>query len=167
VGEKTTVTVDFMKKEDLDQVMAIEDEAFTMPWSRNLFLSEFRNPAVSLMLVALAAASSRIVVGYSVCWVFVDELHILNLATKAEYRRQGIARQLMLETLKRAYDRGARKAFLEVRASNEPAQRLYESMGFTVGPVRKDYYDMPVEDAVVMVLEHGKLMDLLGRMRTE
>jgi len=147
-----------MKKEDVDQVLVIERASFSMPWSKNLFLSEFRSPAVSSLLVALENGSlNRTVLGYIISWIVEDEMHILNLAVTPELRRQGIARQLVLAAIKRASARGARRAFLEVRASNSAAQKLYSNLGFTGSFVRRDYYDSPVEDAVVMTLEQGAL----------
>ncbi len=151
-----------MKKEDTDQVLAIEETSFSMPWSRNLFLSEFRSPSVSTLLVALENdVSARSVIGYIVYWLIEDEMHILNLAVAPPFRRQGIARQLVLDAVKRAYAKGGRRAFLEVRTSNSAAQKLYSGLGFTGSFIRRDYYNSPVEDAVVMTLEEGALKSLI------
>lgn len=155
MGETTTISIAHMRKEDLDQVLAIEQASFTMPWSRNLFLSEFRNAPVSLMLVARQSPEPRAVIGYIVCWIVADELHILDLATEPVRRRKGIARRLVLAALKYGHERNVRRAFLEVRASNEAALNLYEGLGFVRSIMRKGYYDLPVEDAVVMSFEMG------------
>ncbi len=150
-----------MRKEDLDRVMAIEQTSFSMPWTKNLFLSEFRSPGVSTLLVSLAAnVPARDVTGYLVYWLVADEMHILNLAVAPVYRRQGIARQLVLSGIRRAYTKGARRAFLEVRTSNAAAQKLYSALGFTGTGMRRDYYDTPVEDAIVMTLEQPALENL-------
>ena len=151
-----------MTKEDLDQVMAIENASFSMPWSRNLFLAEFRNPSVSLMLVARSAAPAREILAYIVCWVFVDELHVLVLATRRDARRKGIARRLVLSALAEGYRWGARKAYLEVRESNRAALALYSALGFGTGHVRADYYDQPVENAVVMMLDTEGMRHCIG-----
>ena len=156
MGKKEPVTIEGMRREDIDQVLAIETASFSMPWSRNLFLSEFRSPGVSHLLVALSAgASVRIVTGYIIFWVIQDEMHILNLAIGPQHRRHGIARTLATEAVKRAGRKGARRAFLEVRASNLVAQKLYSRLGFVGSSLRRDYYDQPVEDAVLMTLERG------------
>jgi len=155
VGKKTNITIDFMKKEDIDQVMSIEQASFSMPWSRNLFLSEFRSPGISTLMVALADGPVRTVGGYIVIWLVEDEMHILNLAVTPSLRRQGIARKLVLAAIKRADQKGAKRAFLEVRSSNAAAQKLYSDLGFTGTSLRRDYYDAPVEDAVIMSLEKG------------
>jgi [ribosomal protein S18]-alanine N-acetyltransferase len=166
VGKEEAATIDFMRKEDMDQVMAIEQASFSMPWSRNLFLSEFRSPLVSTLMVALASVPTRTVVGYIVFWLVADEMHILNLAVAPENRRQGIARRLVLAGLKRAYGKGAKRALLEVRASNTAAQNLYSRMGFTGTFLRRDYYDSPREDAVVMTMEEGEFQSTVNRLET-
>ena len=161
MGKTADVSIEAMTKEDLDQVLAIEQASFSMPWSRNLFLSEFRSPGVSKLLVALENnRPSRVIVGYVVYWLVEDEMHILNLAVAHESRRSGIARQLVLSGIRRAYDKGARRAFLEVRASNAAAQKLYSLLGFSGSSIRRDYYDSPTEDAVVMTLEQGAFENL-------
>jgi ribosomal-protein-alanine N-acetyltransferase len=166
VGKEEPITIAFMKKEDMDQVMAIEQESFSMPWSKNLFLSEFRSPLVSTLLVALAGGQARTVLGYLVFWIVADEMHILNLAVRSENRQQGIARSLVLAGLIHAYAKGARRAFLEVRTSNTAAQRLYASLGFTGTSVRRDYYDSPVEDAVVMTMEEAAFQSVVSHRET-
>lgn len=153
MGKETNITIEFMKKEDIDQVLSIEQASFSMPWSRNLFLSEFRSPGISTLMVALADGPVRTVGGYIVIWLVEDEMHILNLAVTPSLRRQGIARKLVRAAIKRADQKGAKRAFLEVRASNAVAQKLYLDLGFTGTSLRRDYYDAPVEDAVIMALE--------------
>jgi ribosomal-protein-alanine N-acetyltransferase len=163
VGKETTITIGFMKKEDVEQVLAIEQASFSMPWSKNLFLSEFRSPLVSTLMVALPDGPTRAVAGYIVFWLVEDEMHILNLAVAPVFRRQGIARSLVLTALKRAFQKGAKRAFLEVRASNTAAHKLYSSLGFNGLSMRRDYYDSPVEDAVIMTLEQGAFLTLVER----
>lgn len=162
MGAEASFFIDALRKDDLDRVMEIETASFTMPWSRNLFLSEFRNSAVSLLLAARAAGSSGAVIGYIVCWITADELHILDLATSEDRRRQGIARELARTALARGYGRGARRAFLEVRDSNAAAKKLYGGLGFIESMRRRAYYELPVEDAVVMSLDEAGYRALLG-----
>lgn len=161
MGEKTTITIEPMKKEDIDQVLVIEQASFTQPWSRNLFLSEFRSIAVSSLLVALAGDPRlRRVAGYIVYWRVEDEMHILNLAVAHEYRRHGIGKKLVLAGVRRAHAKGAKRAFLEVRSSNVAAQKLYSSLGFTGKSLRRNYYDDPLEDALIMTLEQGEFQSI-------
>jgi len=151
-----------MGTDDLGQVMAIEGASFNAPWSRQLFLTEFRNPAVSTLLVALdARQSSRTVAGYIVFWVVADEIHIMNLAVAQKARRQGIGEELVRYGLRHGYRKGAQVAFLEVRASNSAAQVLYSHLGFTRAGLRKGYYDNPREDAVVMTLDQDAFLKLV------
>ena len=165
MGTTAEITIDFMKKEDIGQVLAIEQASFSMPWSGNLFLSEFRSPLVSTLMVSLSStAPKRTVTGYIVFWLVTDEMHILNLAVAPDVRRRGIARRLVLTGIKHAHEKGARRAFLEVRASNITAQKLYSSLGFMGTSLRRDYYDSPVEDAVVMTLEEKAFLSLTERM---
>src|SRR5579884_3953227 len=91
------------------------------------------------------------VVAYVIAWHVADELHVLNVATRADRRRRGIARALMNEA--GAYARGKRLAhvLLEVRRSNRPASALYRSLGFSMIGVRPRYYPDD-EDALEMVL---------------
>jgi [ribosomal protein S18]-alanine N-acetyltransferase len=164
VGKEGVITIDLMKKGDIDQVLEIERASFSMPWSRNLFLSEFRSPLVSSLMVALADDPlSRRVIGYIVFWHVANEMHILNLATTPGERRKGVAKNLVLAALKRAYQKGATRAFLEVRASNAAAQRLYSKLGFMGTSVRRGYYDSPVEDALMMTLEKAAFEALVRR----
>jgi [ribosomal protein S18]-alanine N-acetyltransferase len=161
VGKTTDIVIDFMKREDMDQVLAIEQASFSMPWSRNLFLSEFRSPLVSTLMVALADRPARTIGGYIVFWLVADEMHILNLAVAPELRREGIGKKLVLAALERSLQKGAKRAFLEVRVSNIAAQKLYANLGFTGTSLRRDYYDMPVEDALIMALEQGAFQDVV------
>ncbi len=155
-----------MMKDDIDQVLEIEQTSFSQPWSRNLFLSEFRSANISTLLIALwGNPAGRRVAGYIVYWNVEDEMHILNLAVSSAFRRRGIAKLLVLSALRRAAHKGATRAFLEVRASNTPAQKLYSSIGFTGSFVRRNYYDDPIEDAVVMTLEGSAFLVLENRKR--
>ena len=114
-----------------------------------------------MLMVALADVSVRSVIGYIVCWLVADEVHILNLAVDRSFRRQGMAKSIVLAALKRAHQKGAKRAFLEVRSSNMAAKKLYLDLGFTGTSVRRDYYDEPIEDALVMTLGEGALESLM------
>ena len=80
MGKKTNIEIGFMKKEDIEQVLVIEQASFSMPWSKNLFLSEFRSPGVSTLLVSRADDTpTRTVSGYIVFWLVEAEMHILHI----------------------------------------------------------------------------------------
>ncbi len=93
------------------------------------------------------------VVGYVCGSRVIDEGHILDIAVHPEYRRLGIASALVSLMIERLREEECRFIYLEVRASNVNAKKMYEKFGFEVIGTRKDYYVSPVEDAVIMVLK--------------
>lgn len=137
---------------DLDDVLAIEAESFTNPWTREMYESELTSAGVSHVLLARDGGGQ--VVGFCSFWRVVDEVHVNNLAVRPSHRRRGIGRALLVHMLRDASAQGATRALLEVRRSNEEARRLYESLGFAVAGVRKQYYSRPIEDAIVLWREH-------------
>jgi len=135
---------------DLDAVAALEFESFTNPWPRETLVWELENSDVTrayLLKDDIGAA-----LAFCVCWVVFDELHINTLAVHPGLRRQGLASLLLRHVLEDAVRRGADKATLEVRRSNESARALYEHLGFAVEAIRPDYYTNPREDALILWL---------------
>src|SRR5918999_3831241 len=90
------------------------------------------------------------VAGFCAFWLVFDEIHINNLAVRPGLRGRGIGTALLHHVLAEAATLGARRATLEVRASNQGARRLYERLGFYVAGTRKNYYSNPVEDALIL-----------------
>lgn len=136
-----------MRPEDLDGVMAIEGVSFPTPWSPGMFEEDF-DRLFSDTLTAEGPGGE--VLGYAVCWTIAGESHLLNIAVHPGSRGRGIGRALLAECIRRSARRGASRIFLEVRAGNEAAQRLYRSAGFVFRGVRKGYYTDTGEDAVVL-----------------
>ena len=134
--------------EDLDGVLFVESESFTNPWTRDMYAWELQNRSVCHILVV--RTPERPVVGFCAFWLVVDEIHINNVAILPDLRGQGIGTTLMNRVFDEATRLGARRATLEVRASNEGARRLYERLGFYVAGTRRHYYTNPVEDALVL-----------------
>lgn len=132
----------------IEAVVAIEREANGAPWSDR----GFRNEIDHRHGVFFVAIESGEVVGYGGVWLVIDEAHIVNVAVRADKRRQGVARRLVLRLLEEAKSHGMTTASLEVRAGNAPAIALYEAMGFVATNRRKRYYPDNGEDAVVMWL---------------
>ncbi len=93
-----------------------------------------------------------LVVGFAAFQLVADEAELRNLAVAPEYQRRGVGRALLEEARKRLVEAGAQRLYLEVRPSNKPALELYQSLGFSLLGVRKDYYRDPLEDAYVMCL---------------
>jgi ribosomal-protein-alanine N-acetyltransferase len=141
-----------MRRADLPDVLAIETASFSLPWTEEMFATELAPDTVSGTLVARLPSPgvSPAVVGYICTWVVGDELHINNLAVHPRWRHRGIGRALLGEALRLGRERGARSAFLEVRASNRAAQTLYRQFAFDAVAIRRRYYTHPLEDAVVM-----------------
>lgn len=140
-------------EDDLNALLSIERESYTHPWT----LGQFRGAAVAqggLVLVlrsAFAAGDAgRGIAAYCVSQIVVDELHVHNLAVREDLRSQGLGRRLLRIVLALAASRGARVALLEVRQSNRAALELYRSLGFAAVGLRRDYYERPREDAVLL-----------------
>jgi ribosomal-protein-alanine N-acetyltransferase len=137
--------------EEIDAMLAIEQASFTNPWTREMYLAELKNQGVSFFF--LARDKNQRIVGFCSFWRVLDELHINNLAVLPECRRSGVATALLSRVLEEAVRLGTRRAMLEVRRSNVPAQELYQKFGFTVSGVRSKYYTNPPEDALVLSRE--------------
>jgi ribosomal-protein-alanine N-acetyltransferase len=137
-----------MEEEDLDDVVALEKIAFRDPWSRMSFQAEITTSAVSWCRILRARGR---LLGYMIAWFVEDEAHLANIAIAPSYRRRGLAQRMLDLLYREAYLRGTRIVVLEVRSSNEGAIRLYERNGFVTGGIRKNYYNHPREDAIVMV----------------
>jgi len=142
-----------MGPSDLDAVMAIEEASFPTPWSRGMFIEDFPRDFSDTLV---AAGTEDEVLGYAVCWILAGESHLLNIAVHPSRRGQGIGRALLSECIRRAARAGASVIFLEVRAGNEAAQRLYRSMGFAFRGIRKGYYTDSGEAAVILDREVRK-----------
>ena len=142
-----------MGPSDLDGVMAIEEVSFPTPWSRGMFTEDFPRDFSDTLV---AAGTDDEVLGYAVCWTIAGESHLLNIAVDPAKRGRGIGRALVTECIRRAARAGASLIFLEVRAGNDAAQRLYRSMGFEFRGIRKGYYTDTAEDAVVFDREVRK-----------
>jgi ribosomal-protein-alanine N-acetyltransferase len=136
-----------MSRDDVDRVVAIERESFTAPWSRGAFLYEIEQNRAARCWVS---RHRQAIVGYLCLWEVADEIHITNLAVDRAFRRRGVARFLLTETLSEARARGIRSVFLEVRPNNTEALGLYAAQGFQVIGRRKGYYYDTGEDALVM-----------------
>jgi [ribosomal protein S18]-alanine N-acetyltransferase len=131
-------------------ILEIEKVTNTAPWSERSFRNEITNPHA----IFLTAIHNGKVVGYGGVWMVVDEAHVTTVAIEESLRGQGAGKRLMVELLKRAKDKGMTCSTLEVRASNEPAIKLYEKLGYDSTARRKAYYPDNKEDAVVMWLHN-------------
>jgi ribosomal-protein-alanine N-acetyltransferase len=135
---------------DLDEILAIEAQSFTNPWTREMYLAELEHPGVAFFFLARTPTGQA--AGFCAFWRVLDELHINNLAVLEGFRRRGLGSLLLSRVIEEGVRLGARSAMLEVRESNQAARRLYERFGFVVAGVRPDYYTKPVENALVLRL---------------
>ena len=136
-----------MQPHGIRAVIEIEQTSFTAPWSELSFLNEMYNED-SLSKVALIKNK---VVGYFCARHVLNEGHILNLAVHQEFRRRGIATELMNNILVEFKEKGCNLLYLEVRVSNLDAIKFYERFGFKVSSFRRKYYTSPTEDGALMM----------------
>ncbi len=136
-----------MTGRDLDEIMLIELESFTLPWSRQSYENELSNRYATYMV----ADHEGVVAAYGGMWVVADEAHITNVAVAPRYRRQGMGTKVLQALLNTAGQKRVSRIFLEVRVSNDAAFKLYSGQGFAPTGVRKQYYSDNDEDAIVMM----------------
>ena len=145
-----TYTITLMTYDDIPQVAAIERQCFPDPWSERMLREHLDNQCAA----ALAArGEDGTILGYGGLLVVLDEGYITNVAVRPEYRRQGIAADIL--RVFENFVRGNHLAFLtlEVRASNTAARALYEKLGYVQAGTRRNYYEHPREDAIIMTRE--------------
>ena len=145
------MNIDIVKMDmhHLDELCVLEQECFTIPWSRESFRQEIADTAMKLYFVAEEAGK---VVGYAGMWHVVNEGHITNVAVAESHRGQGIGDILVQRLIAEAHAREMIGLTLEVRMSNYAAQKLYTKNGFKPEGIRKNYYSETKEDAIVMWL---------------
>ncbi|MBQ9459214.1 MAG: ribosomal protein S18-alanine N-acetyltransferase [Oscillospiraceae bacterium] len=154
---KKKVNITLMTYDHLDEVAALERVCFSDPWSRNTLAEAIGND-MSAYLVALDPEDGS-VVGYAGLYVVLDEGYITNVAVRPESRRGGVASALLDVLVNFARGNALSFLTLEVRASNYAAIALYGSRGFRERGRRKNYYEHPKEDALIMTREFGEKAD--------
>ena len=135
---------------DLREVAVIERVSFSAPWPTSAYTTELTTNRLARYVGARIGGA---LVGFGGIWLMVDEAHITTMAVLPENRRSGVATALLLELLQEARRGGARVATLDVRVSNNEAQRLYRAFGFVEVGRRIRYYDDNGEDALVMTTQ--------------
>jgi len=132
---------------DLDAICAIECRTFPLPWTRDQFADLLAHRAGIGWVASLVTGG---VAGYAIGWAAADEAELADFAVVEEFRGRGLGTGLVHAFAREAGVRGARRLYLEVRASNSGARRLYQRLGFTVVGRRSGYYQQPREDAIAM-----------------
>ena len=148
------ITIVPMHADHLDEIAALERICFSRPWSRKMLAEELENQCAAF-LTALDAVTGK-VVGYAGLLVVADEGYITNVAVLPEYRRRGVAARLLQVFCD--FAAGQKLAFLtlEVRPSNEAAIALYTGFGFTERGRRRNYYDLPKEEALILTRDFAQ-----------
>jgi ribosomal-protein-alanine N-acetyltransferase len=158
--------IEKLKRRDLRYVLPIEATVFPEPWSPVVFNSEL---ALRHGRLYRAAWDGRELAGYIGFLMVDDEAHITTIATAPAYQRSGVAKALIINGIRELLPTGVKHLSLEVAASNEPAQSLYRRFGFAPVGVRKNYYPVTNEDAIVMWVydidthEYAERLEMLGR----
>lgn len=140
------MTIVRMEQRHVPQIAAMERQYFSAPWDEDSVLSELSND-LSYWLVA---EEGDVVAGYIGSQTVLGESDMMNLAVRKDYQRQGIGEALVLNLIEGLKEKGSRCLTLEVRASNTPAKRLYEKLGFQKVGCRKNYYRTPKEDGDIL-----------------
>lgn len=148
------LVVEAATRDDLEALIELERRSYSHPWTRANFEGELaageRATLIVLREKAGASDEERGIRAYCAMQVFAEEMHILNLAVAPEWRLSGLGRFLLRLAKDLGGRRGAREAWLEVRAGNSPALALYRSLGFSEAGRRRGYYSRPREDALVL-----------------
>ncbi len=161
------VVIDDMTLDDIDPVQEVERSSFPVPWPANAFRHELTQNRNARYVVARMGDR---VAGYAGLWLMVDEAHITTFAVHPDFRRLRIGERLLQRLFEVAVVMNAEWLTLEVRASNLPAQKLYEKYGFRRAGVRRRYYSDNNEDALIMWTERIKdrtVKDHLAVLRKE
>lgn len=135
-----------MTRNDCEQVAAIEAESFSLPWS----LKAFTDTVEKENFRYFVAEETGEILGYCGFLFVLDEAEIPNVCVKASARKQGVGRKMMNVLVEEAEKLGIATLFLEVRESNTAARTLYTSLGFVEDGIRKNFYEQPTENAVLM-----------------
>lgn len=133
-GQDAALQFRLMTLNDIPDVMVIEHEAFTMPWTEEAFRNELTNNHFAKYMVMELEGKA---IGYAGMWTIMDEAHITNIAVREAYRGRKLGEKLLDELMRTAAYLGMERMTLEVRVSNLVAQRLYEKKGFESAGLRK------------------------------
>lgn len=146
---ETAYTIEAMRLEDIPEVLPLEREAFgQMAWHAVDFEAAIASKCDFTLVIRTTGLA-----GYAVLRIIAPEAEIENICVAPACRRSGVGEALMEEMLRLAAERDAKRIFLEVRAHNEPAKALYRKRGFVESYRRRNYYQGPTEDAIIMMKE--------------
>jgi ribosomal-protein-alanine N-acetyltransferase len=165
----TDLRIEKLRRRDLRNVLPIENVVFPEPWSVAVFNSEL---ALRHGRRYRAAWDGDRMAGYIGFLIVGDEAHITTIATAPSYQRTGVATALILDGIHALRGSGVKHLSLEVAAGNEPAQSLYRRFGFAPIGVRRNYYPLTGQDAIMMWAydidseEYGRRLETLASRRS-
>ena len=142
-----------MTNEHISGVIKLENECFSEPWSYKGIQNEISNDNAYFIVAIL----DNTIVGYSGMHCIYGDCYITNIAVSQDYRRLGIGKALLNTFIKHAEKQNYNFISLEVRESNTPAINLYKSFGFKKVGIRKDFYNKPKENAIIMTYDFIKV----------
>ena len=148
----TSIHILPMHPDHIPAIAKLERECFSRPWSEQMLAEELENQCAAFLT---AVDETGEVLGYAGLLVAADEGYITNVAVFSQHRRQGIAAKLLQVFCDFAAAHHLAFLTLEVRPSNAAAIALYESFGFTERGRRRNYYDLPKEDALILTRDFG------------
>jgi ribosomal-protein-alanine acetyltransferase len=139
--------------DDLDAIVSIQSKTpQAAQWTQADYANLAGDPMGLILVAELDTMTPPAIVGFAAFHRIADEAELRNVAVAPAHQRQGVGRVLLAEGRRRLSEQGVRQIYLEVRASNISAQGLYFSAGFSLRSRRKDYYNDPREDALVLAL---------------
>jgi [ribosomal protein S18]-alanine N-acetyltransferase len=145
-----SVSIRPVTPDDLEGILAIENRAYPIPWTREHFQDEWLKPYSTTWVLTDDETDSRIY-GYAVFWTIDESIEILNIAVDLESRGLGWAKLMLQKVIREGLAKGAKRLILDVRKSNLPAFGLYQRAGFSITQIRKGFYTNG-EDAYHMTL---------------
>jgi ribosomal-protein-alanine N-acetyltransferase len=141
------------RENDLPQILDIERACFSLPWSEAGFRAELTAPESIFQVIE--PEEDGTVAGFAVLRLYENAGEVYNLAVRQDARRRGLGRLVLTRAMELAEAAGMTECTLEARASNAPALALYRALGFAPVGVRKNYYDRPTEDGILMLWKDG------------
>lgn len=135
-----------MNYDDVEAVTELEQECFSRPWSKESLKKEVNNPNSLFLIYEI----NKKTIGYIGMYLVIDEADITNIVITKSYRGKGYGKKLLAEAINQVFSMGYLGVTLEVRKSNKTALSLYERLGFKIEGERRNFYDAPLENALIM-----------------
>ena len=143
----TGVEIVQMRLDQLDEIVALEEESFPTPWSKEAFEYDLTQNTLAHYWTLL---KRKVIIGYAGIWLVGNIAHVTTICIRQKDRGKGLGEWFLLKVMAMGSELGAQRFTLEVRESNEEALELYRKVGFREVGRRENYYQEIGEDALVM-----------------